>query len=145
VKSWRKHARDGTLPPILLAWIAALDVYLVLDGHDRLRAAELEGTTPTVVALCPLREDVLVWTEADRTRAREAALARYAHVFASEPLLSDRTRLEANQRLTGAWSDHPVRRTSTPARYRHDLRERAARELDDVALPNDVRAALLGD
>jgi hypothetical protein len=36
VKSWRKHARDGTLPPALLAWISALDGYVVLDGHDRL-------------------------------------------------------------------------------------------------------------
>jgi hypothetical protein len=39
VKSYRKQARDGVLPPVLLWWISGLDLYVVLDGHDRLVAA----------------------------------------------------------------------------------------------------------
>ncbi|MCE0446133.1 hypothetical protein LT493_18650 [Streptomyces tricolor] len=39
VKAYRKQARDGTLPPVLLWWVSGLDCHLVLDGHARLAAA----------------------------------------------------------------------------------------------------------
>lgn len=42
VKAWRKLARRGELPPVLLYWISGLVAYVVLDGHDRLLAAQLE-------------------------------------------------------------------------------------------------------
>ncbi|MFT5357800.1 MAG: hypothetical protein ACI9KE_005037 [Polyangiales bacterium] len=51
VKSWIKHARDETLPPILLWWVGALDAHLILDGHDRLAAALETGVTPRVMTL----------------------------------------------------------------------------------------------
>lgn len=43
VKAWRKQARDGTLPPVLVYFAAALDVFVLLDGHDRFAAARAEG------------------------------------------------------------------------------------------------------
>lgn len=51
VKAWRKHARDGTLPPVLLWFVRGLEMMVILDGHDRLRAAIAEGTVPPVLAL----------------------------------------------------------------------------------------------
>jgi hypothetical protein len=51
VKAWRKHARDGTLPPLLALGIAGLAPTVLLDGHDRLVAAQLEGRTPAMLAL----------------------------------------------------------------------------------------------
>ncbi len=51
VKAWVKHAREGTLPPLLLWWVCALDAHLILDGHDRLAAAQHVGVTPRVVTL----------------------------------------------------------------------------------------------
>jgi hypothetical protein len=42
VKWWRKKAREGLLPPVLLWRFSGLDSYVVLDGHDRLLAAALE-------------------------------------------------------------------------------------------------------
>lgn len=59
VKSWRKHARDGTLPPVLLLYVEILAKWLVLDGHDRLHAALLEGVPPPLVGLWPVFEKVL--------------------------------------------------------------------------------------
>lgn len=56
VKSWRKHARDGTLPPALLLYVDLLAKWLVLDGHDRLQAALLEGVTPPLMGLWPVIE-----------------------------------------------------------------------------------------
>ena len=51
VQAWREHARDQTLPPLLVGRVPALDVNLLLDGHDRLHAAALEGVSPDVITL----------------------------------------------------------------------------------------------
>jgi hypothetical protein len=57
VKAWRKHARAGSLPPILLYWVSGLQAYLVLDGHDRLLAASLEDVSPPALALEAVQEE----------------------------------------------------------------------------------------
>ncbi|WP_309897322.1 hypothetical protein [Archangium sp.] len=59
VKSWRKHARDGTLPPALLLYLDIVGKWLVLDGHDRLHAALLEGVAPPLLGLWPVFEEVI--------------------------------------------------------------------------------------
>lgn len=51
VKAWRKRARDGTLPPVLLWFVAGLDTCVLLDGHDRLLAAREEGVAPRLLVL----------------------------------------------------------------------------------------------
>jgi hypothetical protein len=56
IKSWRKHARDGTLPPALLLYVDLLARWLVLDGHDRVHAALLEGVEPPLLGLWPCVE-----------------------------------------------------------------------------------------
>ncbi|MFP2926494.1 hypothetical protein ACLESO_14985 [Pyxidicoccus sp. 3LG] len=56
VKSWRKRARDGTLPPVLLLYVDILSKWLVLDGHDRIHAALLEGVEPPLLGLWPFIE-----------------------------------------------------------------------------------------
>lgn len=62
VKSWRKVARDGALPPVVLLYVDLLMKWLVLDGHDRLHAALREGVTPHLLGLWPVREEVLPWS-----------------------------------------------------------------------------------
>ena len=57
VKAWRKHARAGSLPPVVLWELATLDGYVVLDGHDRACAALAEGVDPPIVVLEQWAED----------------------------------------------------------------------------------------
>lgn len=61
VKSWRKLARDGTLPPVLLLYVDILAKWLVLDGHVRLRAALLEGVEPPLLGLWPFIDRPRPW------------------------------------------------------------------------------------
>ncbi|NOK33577.1 hypothetical protein HMI49_10245 [Corallococcus exercitus] len=61
VKSWRKRARDGTLPPVLLLYVDILAKWLVLDGHDRLCAALLEGVEPPLLGLWPFIDPKRPW------------------------------------------------------------------------------------
>jgi hypothetical protein len=51
VKAYRKQARDGVLPPVLLWWISGLCCHVLLDGHDRFAAAMAEGRDPAMLVL----------------------------------------------------------------------------------------------
>ncbi|MFP2910414.1 hypothetical protein ACLESD_36330 [Pyxidicoccus sp. 3LFB2] len=70
VKAWRKHARDGTLPPVLLLYFQLVGKWLVVDGHDRLQAALLEGLAPPLLGLWPVAETAV----SVDARRREAAM-----------------------------------------------------------------------
>jgi hypothetical protein len=82
VKSWRKRARDGTLPPVLLLFVDILAKWVVLDGHDRLHAALLEGVEPPLLGLWPfidrprplnaVREEGALWSAEFQLRAGAA-------------------------------------------------------------------------
>ncbi|MFF1380239.1 hypothetical protein [Streptomyces sp. NPDC058308] len=80
VKACRKHAREGTLAPVLLWWVSFLDGWLLLDGHDRAAAAALaEGAEPHCVELARVPDDA-DWraTAAAVTEAHEKLAARLA-------------------------------------------------------------------
>ena len=51
VKMWRKRAREGQLPSLLTWWCEGLYAHVLLDGHDRVHAALLEGCVPSVIVL----------------------------------------------------------------------------------------------
>ncbi|MFB6838543.1 hypothetical protein [Streptomyces sp. NPDC056361] len=51
VKAYRKQARDGTLPPVLMWWVSGLHCHLILDGHARLAAAIAESIDPPLLHL----------------------------------------------------------------------------------------------
>lgn len=76
VKAYRRQARDGTLPPILLWWISGLCCHVLLDGHDRLVAALAEDREPPALVL-GLRGD-----ERDKDASRDWVLRHYARAMA---------------------------------------------------------------
>lgn len=70
LKWWRKKVGEQTLPPVLLWYVAFLDRYLILDGHQRLAASLLEqqpcpllvlySVTEVPVASDPLKQQRLL-------------------------------------------------------------------------------------
>ncbi|MFZ6873592.1 hypothetical protein ACO0LF_16160 [Undibacterium sp. Di27W] len=68
VKWWRKLARTGQLPPILVWYIHSLNAYLILDGHDRMQACLLEGVRPAFAVLTSFYE-VAVHSDPRREQA----------------------------------------------------------------------------
>lgn len=93
VNAWRKSAREGNLPPVLLFFVSGMDSCLLVDGHDRLQAALLERVTPLVLRLSSFVEQR--WTHDPESTARiERSLAlQIAHANTPE-------RIDAvNQRL----------------------------------------------
>ncbi|MGE3675885.1 MAG: hypothetical protein AB7K71_39820, partial [Polyangiaceae bacterium] len=129
VKAWRKHAREGTLPPVLLWWVTAYDTYVLIDGHDRLVAAQAEGVQPTAIGLWA--SEVL---SADETQVWRRALdERYEAAFAHEESMSALTRMKLNDQLVRAYHLQTLRRSK--ARFVRDGVDEwladVARELED--------------
>ncbi|MFI9120186.1 hypothetical protein ACIGW0_12440 [Streptomyces bikiniensis] len=83
VKAYRKQARDGILPPVLLWWVSGLDCHVVLDGHARLAAAIAESVAPPLLYLDRTApgDEVAAGTER-AAREYEAELARFAELRA---------------------------------------------------------------
>jgi len=83
VKHWRKQCRAGRMPPIVIWWISAFDCWLLVDGHRRLLAAQLEGQRPATIAVYsfverhwPRSQESLEELERERGfRERDAALS----------------------------------------------------------------------
>jgi hypothetical protein len=102
VKAWRKLVRDGTLPPVLLGWINGLQRYLILDGHDRLLAALLEGVVPECLAVSSV-------SESHPRLGDTAGIDRQvAHLLEqATPLKNGRVVAQVNRLLLRAHDDRP--------------------------------------
>lgn len=117
VKMWRKLARRGRLPPIVAWWCGGLAAHVVLDGHDRLHAAVLEGVKPTFLVLADL---------VARPRAEIAARHQDAIAIASQ--LEQLPATAINSVLGAAWDprlDWDERTPGFPldlARWRGEVR-----------------------
>ncbi|MFP2929423.1 hypothetical protein ACLESO_30345 [Pyxidicoccus sp. 3LG] len=137
VKAWRKHARDGTLPPVLLLYFQLVGKWLVVDGHDRLHAALLEGLAPPLLGLWPVLERTVPESSLRRDAAMLGAEARLrARTAPGQVDAANQTLLrgfETRQRVavTRAWwlqgGDEAWKREVLSARERLSL----PREADD--------------
>lgn len=133
VKAYRKQARDGTLPPVLLWWVSGLDCHLILDGHARLAAAIAESATPPLLHLHRTApgDEVAAGTE-QAVRRYEAELSRFAGLRSlygaavpdgaalAGPILARRLQdLHTAQRPSWAWplpgGEHQWRRIAREA------------------------------
>lgn len=118
VKAYRKLVRESCLPPVLLLWITGLDRYVILDGHDRLLAALLEGKAPPCMALLGLSEQTYP-KDVKRNAAMVAQLER-SLALATTPIEGARPRRgleveDANRLLIEAFDDRPSLYLSTRA------------------------------
>ncbi|MFE5208904.1 hypothetical protein [Streptomyces sp. NPDC056600] len=79
VKAYRKQAREGVLPPVLLWWVSGLYCHVVLDGHARLAAALAESVDPPLLHLVRTAPgDEVVAGTRRAVEWYEAELARFA-------------------------------------------------------------------
>ncbi len=94
LKAWRKAAREGWLPPLVLFRVSGLNAWLLIDGHLRLRAAQLEQVRPRVVLVWRLIEEVYFndgWTA--------TVLRRYEHAGKRWSEIRPDLRIDLNQQL----------------------------------------------
>ena len=140
VKAWRKHARERTLPPILVWWVTALDAYVIVDGHDRLKAAAEEGVSPALIALWQPHQRPMPENE----RATAQFLERYAKAFANEAELSDETRQKLNAHLV-AFHENTWRSVMTTSRANPKMDEAWIEGVTREAEDDTDRARMMSD
>lgn len=134
VKAWRKHAVEGTLPPVVLWSVSGLQSHLLLDGHDRLVAARSAGVTPDVVLLWRVHE----------TPPTEERMARAAHAYTSQFERHPGGRQALNTMLERAFA--PTRAPADAfAIGRSDMDDEWDREVASVLTAEDADALCRAD
>ncbi|WP_327351755.1 hypothetical protein [Streptomyces sp. NBC_01304] len=111
VKAYRKQAREGTLPPVLLWWVTGLQSLVPLDGHARLAAALAEDIEPPLLVLHRAAPpDELASGTHEAATAYETELARWAELRATHgPRIPDGTEQAGHalaRRLTELHTGH---------------------------------------
>jgi hypothetical protein len=117
VKAWRKAAREGWLPPLLLMWISGLNAYVVLDGHCRLRAAELEAADVDALVLWRV-----VQVPNEGTGWRDEVVERYEYATRRYAVWQPETAAFLNRQLVDAFAPSSLLARSI-AVGRADLRD----------------------
>ncbi|MFD3508647.1 hypothetical protein [Nocardia sp. NPDC058666] len=109
VKAYRRRAREGCLPPVLLWHVSSLDGWLVLDGHDRLVAANAEGLVPNALTLYRST------TPAHQAMFFEAALTHQRKVLTGAPTSDTGVRTAFEQQLVNLSNNLPFESARTTA------------------------------
>jgi hypothetical protein len=114
VKWWLKVAREQALPPLLVWHISALDACVLLDGHDRLQAALINGIAPTCLVLSSYTETAN-WLDEDKQNAILRQLQMIEEKMAKGVLVSQNTIAGINTALVQVFDNRPVERHQTRA------------------------------
>jgi hypothetical protein len=146
LKVWRKRAREGTLPPVLILDIAPLNDFVVLDGHHRWMAALEEQRPVPLLALWSVRPGRYSSASPEAQQRLERLYPQHsADGVSSRPLSVQRL----NELALDAWNDSPgiypyTRGWPLPGgrqTWSQEVRARMA-ELGS-AVPSELREAML--
>ena len=108
MKWWRKKVREGACPPILAWFISSLDSLVIIDGHCRMRAYELESSKPTVLVLNAIQK-----IEVKTDKAKQESIIRGLENREIHPLKKDIPVDQINRLLIDAFDDRPYNRPIT--------------------------------
>lgn len=138
LKFWRKQAQLGACPPALCVYLPVYERHVILDGHERLRAAQITGRPAPVLSV------FAVWktSEMDERIARYVeAMGRWASTPSQVERLNDAVRIAHGERTT-----HPILRVR-PFPQGHDGWLDAVRSAtrDDPEVDPAVLDCLLAD
>ena len=110
LKWWRKKAREGALPPVLLWFVGCLDAYVIADGHLRLQAALLENQPPEFLVACSTREEFSPVDEGRQQHIVDSLARSSANPRHKVPSVD-----QMNAVLVAAFDDRPVLRARSRA------------------------------
>ncbi|MFZ6677207.1 ParB/Srx family N-terminal domain-containing protein [Undibacterium sp. Tian12W] len=129
IKWWRKLARLGQTPPILVWYIHSLSAYMILDGHDRLQACLLEGVQPAFAVLTSFYE-VAIHSDPGREQAILHQVNLTAERIAKGTENNPASFVNMQKLLAQAFDRRPMRRFIT----------RSSATLDPQAWDDEVAA-----
>ncbi len=132
VKAWRKAVQEGWLPPLVLYWVSGLNAFLLLDGHARLVAMELEGVRPS--------QALMLWRPVDLPTGdawRDDVARRYEHASERFSDWSEATTQQMNRWLVESFSKsyRIARNRAVPSNRRDIWQAEVAARLTELGKP----------
>ncbi|WP_143017450.1 hypothetical protein [Catalinimonas alkaloidigena] len=132
-KWWRKKVREGTCPPVLAWFISALDSFVIIDGHCRMQAYELEHIKPTVLVLNAIQK-----VKITPDRATQESILRGLENRKIHPLKKDISVDLMNSLLISAFDDRPYNRPITSSIAKRDFAKEWLDELLQFKNDSDI-------
>ncbi|MBK8806794.1 MAG: hypothetical protein IPO21_09165 [Bacteroidales bacterium] len=118
VKWWRKKVKEGTCPPILAWYINSLDAFIIIDGHRRLKAYQLENIEPEILVLNTMREE---YYPKDMTRREN--IVKSIEIRQNHPSKAKLSIDDINSILIEAYDERPSIRPITKSIAQADFEE----------------------
>ena len=116
--SWRKQTRLDLLPPLLVWYIDSLNAYLLIDGHDRLLASQLENKSPEFIVMKSVLEMPKILSEKmQKSVMRNMEAQRKTKRKYKKPMTTE----QINRLIIGIHDDRNWQRSVTKSRFRNQF------------------------
>lgn len=126
VKWYKKLVKQGSCPPILAWFLRALDAYVILDGHCRLKACLDENFLPEILVLSEIKKTP-VEPNVSRQESLINALTKRKVNWKKRPLTVEKE----NWLLLEAFDDRPFLTALTRSKGDRDLANSWDQEVSD--------------
>lgn len=141
VKWFRKLVREGVCPPVLVWYLNCIDGYIILDGHARLKAFQLESVTANFLVLESVIEKDNILRE---PRAQKNILLniekRQKHPIKSKMRVKD-----INKLLISAFDTRPYCYSITRAKARSNYEEKWTAEVRELGIKLNLNSINIED
>lgn len=128
VKWFRKLVREESCPPVLIWHLHCIDGYIILDGHCRLKAFQLEDTPIEFIVLNAVRKE-----KHEKDAKVQKNILYSLEQRQENAKKSTMTVDQVNQLLIAAFDDRPFYRPITNATAKHDYDATWTQEVWEIA------------
>jgi len=129
VKWFRKLVKEGSCPPVFVWYLSCIQGYIILDGHCRLRAFQLESAPPKFLVLNSVIEEEVKRDPKVQKNILLGLEKRQKNQF-KKKLNVD----EVNNLLISAFDTRPYYRPITNAKARNDYEQKWISEVREQGL-----------
>ncbi|MDO4896995.1 MAG: hypothetical protein Q3971_06485 [Moraxella sp.] len=143
VRWWRKKIKENACPPLLFWWQQHSQSLLLIDGHARLKAYQLENQKPNYLVLTAYHDVRLPVDSTEQIKNRLKALQGIKKSLADGK--RNITLAEFNHLVLQLYEDHSYHKTTTPPKVVGNLDEIFEQDLLDLSnhlLDNEIKEAI---
>jgi len=135
VKWFRKLIREKSCPPILIWYVTCIDGYIILDGHCRLKAFQLESVEPNFLVL-----NSIVEKEIKRDTKVQKNILIGIEKRQKNQVKQKMNVEEINRLLISAFDTRPYCRPITNAKAKRDYQEKWTKEVRELGLKQNLNS-----
>ena len=140
VKWFRKLVREEICPPVLVWYLSCLDGYILIDGHSRLKAFQMESISPRFLILNSIVEK----EKKPDIKIQESILKgiekRQKHQVKSKMNID-----EVNRLLISAFDTRPYCRPITNAKAKRNYEDSWTEEVKGIGEVLNLNTSLIND